>query len=71
MEYRHDNARIFATAGIKDDKLYGCARIHKMTGSLAAEEAHSLEVHGDFVDEHEAIEMARVNAAEWVAENWV
>jgi hypothetical protein len=41
-----------------------------MTGSVAGEEVHSLEVHRDFVDEHEAIEMARVNAAEWIAENW-
>jgi hypothetical protein len=70
MEYRHGDAIIFATAGISDGKLYGCARIHKMTGSVAGEEVHSLEVHRDFVDEHEAIEMARVNAAEWIAENW-
>jgi hypothetical protein len=70
MQSQYRGYTIHVSASLVDGDIVGYARIYRQQGDgLAAEDVHEMEFHLAFVDEHEAMALARERADAWVDEH--
>jgi hypothetical protein len=70
MQSQYRGYTIHVSASLVDGDIVGYTRIYRQQGdALAAECVHEMEFHLAFVDEHEAMALARERAIAWVDEH--
>jgi hypothetical protein len=69
MQSQYRGYTIHVSASLIDGEIVGYARIYRPQGDgRGAEDVHEMEFHLAFVDEHEAMALAREPAIGWVEE---
>lgn len=70
MESQYNGYSIHVSASLIDGEIVGYARIYNsQVDAAVAEDTHEMEFHLPFVDEHEAMALARERAVAWIDEH--
>jgi hypothetical protein len=70
MQSQYRGFTIHVSASLVDGDIVGYARIYGPQGNeFVTEDVHEMEFHLAFVDEHEAMALARECAVAWVDEH--